>query len=200
MLPWWVIVPVRSGPGAKTRLSTLPAPTRAAMALAFAQDTIAAAARCSEVSGIIVVADDDARRSLAGNDVRHLADPGTGLNGALIAATALVPARAGAVALMADLPALTHDELGRALRLARGHTRSFVCDSEGIGTTMLAAADPAALDPHFGERSRAAHAASGAIEIEDPSLPRLRRDVDSEVALWDARRLGVGVSTAQALA
>lgn len=199
MVPWWVIVPVRSGAGAKTRLSTLPAPARAAIALAFAQDTIAAATACSEVSGVIVVADDIARRSLVGPALRHVDDPGTGLNGALVAGAAMVPAGAGAVALMSDLPSLTPDELARALCLARAHPRSFVCDSEGIGTAMLASMDPGALDPHFGERSRAAHAASGAVEIEDPSLPRLRRDVDSEVALWDARRLGVGPATAQAL-
>ena len=94
---------------------------------------------------------------------------------------------------------LTADELARALLSAQAHARCFVCDSEGVGTTMLASADPAELGPHFGERSRAAHAASGAVEIEDPALPRLRRDVDSEVALWDARRLGVGPATAAVL-
>ena len=66
MLPWWVIVSVRSGTGAKTRLSTLPAATRAAIALAFAQDTLAAVAACGEVSGIIVVADELAHESLTG--------------------------------------------------------------------------------------------------------------------------------------
>ena len=200
MLPWWVIVPVRSGTGAKTRLSTLPAATRAAIALAFAQDTLAAVAACGEVSGIIVVADELAHQSLTGAALHRVDDPGAGLNGALLAAASTVPAGAGAVALMSDLPALTPDELARALRLAREHQRSFVCDSEGIGTTMLASQDPRGLDPHFGERSRAAHAASGAVEIEDSSLPRLRRDVDSEVALWDARRLGIGPATTQALA
>ena len=200
MRPWWVIVPVRSGAGAKTRLSTLTAPKRAAVALAFAHDTISAALACPEVSGVIVVSDDAAREALQVPGVVHLADPGDGLNGALTAGAAIAPDGAGVVALMSDLPALTSDELGRALLLARESPRSFVCDSEGIGTTLLASSDPAALDPHFGERSRAAHAASGAVEIESEALPRLRRDVDSEVALWDAQRLGVGAATATALA
>ncbi|MFM8773326.1 MAG: 2-phospho-L-lactate guanylyltransferase [Actinomycetota bacterium] len=200
MRPWWVIVPVRSGPGAKTRLSTLTAPKRATVALAFAHDTISAALACPEVAGVIVVSDDAAREKLQIPGVAYAVDPGNGLNRALTAGAAIAPDGAGVVALMSDLPALTPDELGRALLQARESPRSFVCDSEGIGTTLLASSDPTALDPHFGERSRAAHAASGAVEIESEGLPRLRRDVDSEVALWDARRLGVGAATAKALA
>jgi len=200
MRPWWVIVPVRSGPGAKTRLATLPAQTRAAIALAFAHDTITAVLACHEVAGVIVVSDDATREKLQIPGVAFATDPGNGLNGALTAGVAIAPDGAGVVALVSDLPALTPDELGRALLLARESPRSFVCDSEGIGTTLLASSDPAALDPHFGERSRAAHAASGAVEIDSEGLPRLRRDVDSEVALWDAQRLGVGAATAKALA
>jgi len=199
MRPWWVVIPVRSGTGAKTRLSTLPAPARAAIALAFARDTLDAALACSEVAGVIVVADPAAHDALDGTAIVRAHDPGTGLNGALVAGAALVPHGSGVVALMSDLPALTADELALALRLAREHARSFVCDSEGIGTTLLASTEPAALGPHFGERSRAAHAVSGAVEIDDPALVRLRRDVDSEVALWDARRLGVGPATAAAI-
>jgi hypothetical protein len=40
--------------------------------------------------------------------------------------------------------------------------------------------------------------AAGAREIRDPApgaLAGLRRDVDSEVDLWDARRLGLGAFT-----
>ena len=199
MRPWWVVIPVRSAPGAKTRLSTLTAPARAAIALAFARDTLDAALACSEVAGVIVVADPAAHDALEGSAFVRADDPGSGLNGALLAGAAVVPPGCGVVALMSDLPALTPEELAQALRLARQHARSFVCDSDGIGTTMLASIESAQLDPHFGERSRAAHAASGAVEIDDPALVRLHRDVDSEVALWDARRLGVGPATAAAL-
>jgi hypothetical protein len=40
--------------------------------------------------------------------------------------------------------------------------------------------------------------AAGAREVRDPApgaLAALRRDVDSEVDLWDARRLGLGAFT-----
>ncbi len=51
--------------------------------------------------------------------------------------------------------------------------------------------------PRFGPRSRAAHAASGAVALEVGPVPGLRRDVDTEVDLWDAGRLGLGPATAE---
>jgi 2-phospho-L-lactate guanylyltransferase len=74
----------------------------------------------------------------------------------------------------------------------------IVSDAEGLGTTLLAARQVSDFHPHFGVRSRAAHVAAGAREIRDPApgaLAGLRRDVDSEVDLWDARRLGLGAFT-----
>ena len=196
---WWAIVPVRTGTTAKSRLSSIPAPKRAVLALAFAQDALAAIASCPAVLGTILVGDPDALRDL-GAGVVTLADPGEGLNAALRAGADAVPAGGSAVAVMADLPALSSQALAWALEAGSGHSRAFVCDAEGIGTTMLMAREPGQLDPRFGERSRAAHAASGAWEITDERLARLRRDVDSEVALWDAARLGVGPATQAVLA
>lgn len=190
---WWVIVPFRAG-AAKSRLSSFPAAQRAELARSFARDTAAAALASPEVAGVVVIGDDT---GLAGVDT--IADPGGGLNPALSWAAQQVPPGHGAVALMADLPALRPDELTRALQAAAGHERSFVCDAEGTGTTMLASRTAQDLDPRFGARSRAAHAASGALELDLPDVPGLRRDVDDAVALWDAVRLGVGVDTRRAL-
>ena len=75
----------------------------------------------------------------------------------------------------------------------------FVPDAAGTGTTMLTAAAGTALDPRFGERSCAAHAASGAVRLSPADAAGLRRDVDTEVDLWDALRLGVGPATAAVL-
>ena len=196
---WWAIVPVRSGAAAKSRLSSIAAPRRAALARAFAQDALAAIASCDAVRGTILVGDPAALEDL-GDRLITIADPGAGLNAALRAGAEAVPDGGSAAAVMADLPALSPQDLSRALEAASMHARSFVCDAEGIGTTMLTSWDPGHLDPRFGDRSRAAHAASGAVEITDPLLARLRRDVDSEVALWDAIRLGVGAATRSALA
>ena len=196
---WWAILPLRIGPGGKSRLVSEPPSRRAALARAFAQDAVSAVAGCSRIAGIVVVGDAAALEAF-GDGLVTIRDSGEGLNAALRSGAAAVPTGAPCVAVMADLPCLAPDVLATALDLADSHSRAFVCDAEGIGTTTLMSRDPERLDPRFGERSRAAHAASGAIEITDKGLGRLRRDVDSEVALWDAVRIGVGPATRAALA
>jgi 2-phospho-L-lactate guanylyltransferase len=51
------------------------------------------------------------------------------------------------------------------------------------------------FSPRFGGRSRAAHRAAGAVELMLEGIASVRRDVDTEVDLWDALRLGVGPRT-----
>lgn len=198
---WCVIVPLRLE-AAKTRLSSLPAPQRTALALAMAADVIDAARASTRVGQVRVVGDPAAQARLLpsfGGEVTFVEDPRVGLNEALVAAA---DGMGGAVAaVLGDLPCVTPDLLDEVLAAGTGR-RSFVSDAEGIGTTMLMAPQASSLDPRFGERSRARHAESGAREISDPSpgrWARLRRDVDSEVSLWDARRLGVGPRTTAAL-
>ncbi len=197
---WVVLVPVKTLAEAKSRLS--PVGDRADLALAFAQDTIAAAAR---VARVVVVSDDPRVESLA----RELGaaavgqGPVPGLNAALRHGADAVRRDGSSTALAAlagDLPALRDEELARALAAAGTHRRSFVSDAEGTGTTLLLAAPGAPLDPAFGRRSRAAHRAGGAVELTLAGIPGLRRDVDDEVGLWDARRLGVGAATRVELA
>jgi len=196
---WTVLVPVKRLDGAKSRLSTRTAGARRDLSLAFALDTVAAALAADGVEGVHVVTDDpqvaDAARSLGALVVE---DSGAdGLNDALRLAERVVRAAgSGDVAALAgDLPALRPDQLARALALASGRSRSFVPDAAGTGTTLLCAAAGAALDPRFGERSCAAHAASGAERLSPSDAAGLRRDVDTEVDLWDAVRLGTGPAT-----
>jgi 2-phospho-L-lactate guanylyltransferase len=197
---WVVLVPIKSLEEAKTRLGE--ARPRADLALAFARDTVRAAGAVAEV---VVVTDDpvvtraahDLGARTVGQGPRH------GLNAALSHGAAQV--RTGApdvniAALAGDLPALRPDELARALRAAESHDRACVSDAEGTGTTLLTARAGIHLDPVFGPRSRAAHRLSGAVELLLTGVPGLRRDVDDEVGLWDARRLGVGPATTAALA
>lgn len=199
MAGWWAIVPVRSGPSAKSRLSELPADLRAGLSLAFARDTVAAARACEDIDTIIVVGDPAALEAF-GDDAITTPDPGQGLNAAIETAAGQVPRANPVAVILGDLPALTPEELRIALQEGATSPRSFVCDAEGVGTTLLMSLDGSRLRPCFGERSRAAHAASGAVEIDAVGLERLRRDVDTTVALWDAVRLGVGPATRQALA
>jgi 2-phospho-L-lactate guanylyltransferase len=193
-LPWRVVIPLRLS-DAKSRLSTQTAARRRDLVVAMARDVAAAAAACPVVGEVILVADADGQDAVHGSGTPGLAfvgDPGGGLNHAILAGAA---SAGGPVAvLLADVPCATPEALAAALTQCQ-EGRVIVSDAEGIGTTLLAARDARQLDPRFGPRSRAAHIASGAREVIDATpgaLAGLRRDVDSEIDLWDARRLGLG--------
>ncbi len=205
MSGWTVLVPVKDLAVAKTRLTRFAGPARQDLALAFATDTVAAALAADGVVSVLVVTDDERVRVhtvAVGAEVTGDA-PGAGLNPAILhgaaVATGRWPDRPVAV-LSADLPALRADELARALRAAAPLLSAFVADAEGIGTTLLTAAAGTALDPRFGHRSRARHTAAGVTELVTGPLASLRRDVDTEVDLHDARRLGLGPRTLAVLA
>jgi 2-phospho-L-lactate guanylyltransferase len=191
---WRVVVPLRLSQ-AKTRLSTQPAPRRRELVIAMALDVISAARACSLVDEVVLVADPEGIDAV-GADIPSCRDPGDGLNEAIRAGAA--GASGPVAALLADVPCATAAMLELALASSTAGS-GFLCDAEGIGTTLVAAPRADALITHFGPRSRAAHAAAGIPEIHDPrpgALAGLRRDVDSEVDLWDARRLGLGRFTA----
>jgi len=194
---WRIVVPVRLS-DAKSRLSTITAPRRRELVVAMALDVLAAAQGCPTVGEVVLVADQegiDAVRAAGHFTGRLDLDAGGGLNAAILAGAADAPGPVAA--LLADVPCATP----RSLELALSECTSdavIVSDAEGIGTTLLAARRIGDFHPHFGVRSRAAHVAAGAREVRDPTpgaLAGLRRDVDSEVDLWDARRLGLGACT-----
>jgi 2-phospho-L-lactate/phosphoenolpyruvate guanylyltransferase len=196
--PWRIVIPLRLN-DAKTRLSTQAAPRRRALVIAMALDVISAAQRCPIVGETVLVTDQAGLDATAAAGARAVLDPGLGLNAAIRAGAADAPGPVAA--LLADVPCATPDLLTLALSACTGEP-AIVSDAEGIGTTLLAAGDVRSLDPRFGIRSRAAHIAAGAQEISDPTpgaLAGLRRDVDSEVDLWDARRMGLGAFTRAAL-
>ena len=200
-LPWSVVVPVKRPELAKTRLRTLAGPHRAELAQAIAADTVAAALGAGQVGEVVAVTDDaETSAVLRGLGAVVVSDdPGEGLNPALRhGATVAGRRRPGApvAALSADLPALRPDELDAALSAAREHAVCFVADLAGTGTTLYTTGEVQQFAPQFGPRSRAAHRAAGAVEL-DLQVPSLRRDVDTPVDLWDALRLGTGPRTAR---
>lgn len=205
-MQWTVVVPLKPLARAKSRLSdTASAGLRPHLALAFAQDTVAAALASAAVRDVAVVTDDPlAGRELAALGARIVADePGGGLNAALAHAAAVVRRLrpGGAVAaLNADLPALRAPELGRVLDAAAEFPRAFLPDAAGIGTTLLAAAPRRELHPAFGAHSRRAHRASGAVELALDEVESVRQDVDTGDDLRAALALGVGPRTAAAAA
>ncbi|MFH9292873.1 2-phospho-L-lactate guanylyltransferase [Streptomyces sp. NPDC017520] len=201
--PWSLVVPLKPLARAKSRLGQAAGDeARPRLALAFAQDTVAAALACSLVRDVVVVTDDAvAAAALSALGARIVPDaPGAGLNAALAhgarSVRALRPAAAVA-ALNADLPALRTSELARVLDFASAFPSAFLRDAAGIGTTFLAAAGGAEFRPAFGGPSGARHLASGAAEIALSGVDSVRRDVDTGEDLRVALALGVGPHTAR---
>ena len=200
---WCLVVPVKRLGLAKTRLAgpDVPPPLRGQLALAFAADMVSAALTASCVTDAVVVTDDpQAAEVLGGIGATIVADePDAGLNAAFLFGAAAARRKFGTgigiAACTADLPALRATELDIALGQISGTARHFIADAHDIGTTMLFAPPGADLDPRFGGPSRAAHAASGAVELPATGISSLRRDVDTAADLADALVLGVGPHT-----
>ncbi len=187
-----LLVPIKDGGQAKSRLGVGNDDLRARLMTAFAQDALAAACACDDVE-VFVVGDVDA---LAWLGLTVLPDEGEGsLNRALRrAADRIAQPDRGVAAMLADLPCLTTADLEVALTGI--DRRCFVADAAGTGTTLLMAPAGTPLDPRFGVGSAEAHASSGAVAIT-AELRSLRLDVDTTDDLAAALRFGVGEHTAR---
>lgn len=186
-----LMIPFKGGPTAKTRLLVDTPVVHGDLVRAFAADAAAAALACPLVDEVYAVTNDDF--PLAG--VRILPDDGAGdLNVALSAAASRLEG-SRIVAMVADLPCLTPDDLTDALGQVRG--RAFVADHDGTGTTLLATTT-GHLVPAYGVDSARRHRESGAVPLVG-ALATLRHDVDTRTALREAITLGVGERTAAVL-
>jgi 2-phospho-L-lactate guanylyltransferase len=206
---WTVVLPLKGGAGAKSRLGASPA-----LAAAIALDCLDAVLGCPDAARVLVVTPDAgtaAEASAAGATAVPESRPGAGLPAAVEdGLRAAAAASAGPVAvLLGDLPALRPGDLSAALGEAARVLRDpgeggpppamvFVPDAERTGTVLLAGLDAAAVRPSFGPSSARAHARDGARRLDLP-LPRLRRDVDTPADLEAALALGVGPRTAAAV-
>jgi 2-phospho-L-lactate guanylyltransferase len=194
------LVALKTGEFAKSRLGSLPDPVRRRLAWTMALDTLRALAAATRSA--LVVSDQPAlssRLRRAGVLVDVVAEQGRhGMNAALSQGAAVLRAAGytSIVACVGDLPALKPESVRQVLTLSRAHPRALLADASGVGTTMLIT-HTGTLDPHFQGRSAAAHHTSGAVALaEGPgSLADARRDVDTEVDLIDAIRLGLGPAT-----
>lgn len=193
-----MIVPVKPPARGKSRLDALPARQRRDLAAAFARDTVAAARRTPQVVSVLVVTDDFRFAADLRADGCEVMPDGVSedLNATLRQAAAEAGRRwpdAVPVALCADLPCLTSDDLAAALAEVDGP--AFMRDAACSGTTMYAA-PLADFAPAFGLGSAGLHLTHGAREIAVP-VPTLRLDVDEPGDLHHALELGVGVHTAR---
>lgn len=199
---WSLVIPLKPLRLAKSRLAgAADDALRPRLALAFAQDTVAAALACHVVRDVVVVTDDPtATVELTALGARVVPDaPAGGLNAALAhgaRAIRTVRPRAAVAVLNADLPALRPGELARVLEAADPFPRAFLADAAGIGTTLLTAGPGTELNPDFGGPSRHRHLSSGAVEIALTGVDSVRRDVDTGDDLLVAAALGLGTHTA----
>jgi 2-phospho-L-lactate/phosphoenolpyruvate guanylyltransferase len=204
--PLTALVALKRSEAAKSRLGSLPDPLRRRLAWTMALDTLRALAA---VLPVIVISNQpgiDARLRNERIAAKVLAEShSVGINAALQHGerVALAAGFRGVLACVGDLPALRTESVRAVLAAAEQYPRAFLSDASGVGTTMLTAIG-ADLQPLFQGRSAAAHRASGAIGIDAQDLgrpvPDARRDVDSDVDLADAVRLGLGPSTSQLFA
>jgi 2-phospho-L-lactate guanylyltransferase len=201
---WTLVIPLKPLARAKSRLSdTADDELRPGLALAFAQDTVAAALASPAVADVAVVTNDPlAARELTALGARIVPDePRAGLNAALAYGAGVVRAwrpESAVAALNADLPALRPSELARVLDAAAEFPRAFLPDAAAIGTTLLTAGKSHELRPAFGTDSRARHRASGAVELCLTGVDSVRQDVDTGEDLRVALTLGVGPRTVTA--
>ena len=196
---WFVVVPVKGGAAAKSRLGVPATAVRTALAAALAQDTVAAAVAGMPPGRVLVVTGDPVTARwarAAGAEV--VADPGEGLDAAALAGGAAVRGRGGAdvAVLLGDHPALRPAELRVALAAAAAYQRAVVPDADGTGTALLTARG-ADLAPRFGAGSAARHVEAAATLLP-LDLPGLRQDVDDLDSLRAVLALGVGQFTLDA--
>jgi 2-phospho-L-lactate guanylyltransferase len=197
---WRVVVPVKGGPDAKSRLRAPDGVDRLVLARALALDTVAAAtATVGPEQVVVVTSDAEVAAAVAQLGAHVEPDPGGGLNAAIRAGLDASPLAGPAAVLLGDLPAVRPADLSAALAAADGTDCWFVPDAEGTGTVLLGAHEASAVQPQFGSGSADRHRAAGFVRL-DVDLDRLRRDVDDASSLGEALRLGVGPNTAALLA
>jgi 2-phospho-L-lactate guanylyltransferase len=196
--PYVALVPVKPPGRGKTRLGALP---REELAAAFALDAVTACLAAPSIGQVLVVTD-DARFATLMTERGCTAIP-DGVSGDLNASLSLAAAEGARrwpgllpLAICADLPCLTSDDLEAALaQYPRRHR--YVADLAGTGTTLYTA-PLEEFAPRFGQDSARRHRDAGALPVEG-ALPTLRLDVDDVDDLRTAVATGVGLHTAHAL-
>jgi 2-phospho-L-lactate/phosphoenolpyruvate guanylyltransferase len=172
---------------AKQRLDAALEPqARESLAAAMLGDVLAAVERSSSLERVIVVSDEPGVRGVVrAPGVELLGDP-SDADHSRAAARGIEEALghdADAVALLpGDCPLLDPDELDAALSRVVPKRVGIVPDRHGTGTNALLLAPPDAIEPAFGEDSRARHerlarAAGEKVAIE--RLDSLALDVDT---------------------
>jgi 2-phospho-L-lactate guanylyltransferase len=193
----WALVPIRGLETAKTRLGEdLDPEERVALVTNLLRRTLVATRDARRIAGTVVVTMDPEAAGIA-TELRAigLVERAPGLNAAIEAARSVAVARGATAVLVlpADLPSVSAGAIDELIAAASEAGRAgglavAVPDRHGLGTNALLLSPPGAIDPAFGDSSRAAHAtraeAAGIrwLELDGP----LALDLDTAADLLDA--------------
>jgi 2-phospho-L-lactate guanylyltransferase len=188
----WAVVPIKATTDAKQRLGNAVAPTlRPRLALAMAEDVLAALAACRGLAGIIVVTVDEAASALAARcGARVLTDGAREGQTGAVAAAARWLAREGKGAMLTipgDVPLVTPEEVAQIIA-AHDRTPDFVIvpAHDERGSNAILCAPPDAVPLKFGDDSFLPHldaARRAGLEPKILRLPGLGLDIDNPADL-----------------
>lgn len=181
------VLPVKRFGAAKQRLAAgVGKARRAAIVEAMLEDVLEAIGEAHLVERTIVVTSEPRAVELAGAaGAEVVPDPDAGgHSGAALAGIARARELGAECALLLpiDCPLLDPRELERLLTGMPGQFVAVVPDRHGTGTNALALAPPDAIEPAFGEGSRARHIAAArkaGVPHAVEELPSLALDLDT---------------------
>ncbi|MEO6470540.1 MAG: 2-phospho-L-lactate guanylyltransferase [Aeromicrobium sp.] len=204
MTDWTVLVPIKPWTLSKSRLCMDPEST-AVLARAFAQDVLDAVYGSRHTGAIIVISAEAEMRTVLREygavvlEDRPLLTPDP-LNQAVMSGVHWAQRMRAASPLAvvpADLACMTTEDFDDALDLLGQSDLSYVPDTSGNGTTILASRIPAQIVPSYGPDSAHQHSMNGA--SVSAAHARVLHDIDTLDDLDLAEQLGVGKHTAAAL-
>lgn len=204
--PIAVVIAVKELRAAKTRLAPMiDGDERRALVLAMLTDTIATVAAAGLDRVVIVSPDNSVTATAAASGAHTVVDRGEALNDAFalgIDHAIKTWPDSRILVLQADLPAARPESLAAAIEHSAKHSRSYIPDHSGTGTTalFLNVVHPSAADIlRFGANSATAHHALGAVDltVSADRWPDLRIDVDTVEDLQAAQRIGLGSATSE---
>jgi 2-phospho-L-lactate guanylyltransferase len=206
----WAVIVARVGSGAKSRLAAaLSVNQRKELALAMLADVVdvCVPARGVVAGSVAVVDSPDARLAVERGGAIAVADPGIGMNAAVVAGLRAARKRGATTALVVpgDVPLIAVSDLEALLEAAGAAPRAVIvaASHDGEGTNALLLRPLEVIVPGFGPPSLQRHVqaglAAGALTLVRFDL-RLALDVDTPADLATLQSNHPSARTAAALA
>lgn len=194
----WAVVPIKGGTDAKQRLAPVLTPNaRRELAVAMAENVVAALAGASSLAGILVVTTDAQAAALAtrvgGRVCRDGATEGHTRAVASAADLLVREGRGAMLSLPADLPLVTTADIERVIAARRTAPDLVIVPARDLGgTNAVLCSPPDVVKLQFGEDSFRRHLAAArdaGVEPQVVRVPGIELDVDLPADLdeWQRR-------------